>query len=78
LGSVSLSEPFFPHALVRFRKVLAPDGETQIPMAGEQPIVEDEVLARNVWASGDNDSFAELFTRHRKKVFYACWGFFAG
>ena len=49
----------------------------QIPMAGEQPIIEDEVLARNVWASGDNDSFAELFTRHRKKVFYACWGFFA-
>ena len=49
----------------------------QIPMAGEQPIIEDEVLARNVWGSGDNDSFAELFTRHRKKVFYACRSFFA-
>jgi len=48
----------------------------QIPMAGEQPIVEDEILARNVWESGDDDSFAELFTRHRKKVFYACGGFF--
>jgi RNA polymerase sigma-70 factor (ECF subfamily) len=27
--------------------------------------------------AGDNDCFAELFTRHRKRVFYACRGFFS-
>ncbi|MGD0046414.1 MAG: sigma-70 family RNA polymerase sigma factor [Bryobacteraceae bacterium] len=43
-------------------------GKTELP---------DEVLAKKVWQAGDNDCFAELFTRHRKRVFYACRGFFS-
>jgi len=46
-------------------------------MAGKIPTLPDEVLAQNVWESGDNDCFAELFTRHSKRVFYACRGFFS-
>lgn len=46
-------------------------------MAGNTPALPDEVLAHNVWEAGDNDSFAELFARHRRKVFYACRGFFS-
>ena len=45
-------------------------------MAGEIAALPDDVLAVNAWQAGDNDCFAELFTRHRKKVFYACRGFF--
>lgn len=45
-------------------------------MAGRMPTVPDEVLAQNVWEAGDNDCFAELFARYRKKIFYACLGFF--
>jgi RNA polymerase sigma-70 factor (ECF subfamily) len=37
----------------------------------------DEELARGVWTTGDNDCFAELFTRYRKRVFYACRNFFS-
>ena len=46
-------------------------------MASSIPTLPDEVLARNVWESRDNDCFAELFTRYRKRVFYACRGFFS-
>jgi len=46
-------------------------------MAGKIPTLPDEVLARNVWESRDSDCFAELFTRHRKRVFYTCRAFFS-
>jgi RNA polymerase sigma-70 factor (ECF subfamily) len=46
-------------------------------MTGKTPALPDEVLTHNVWEAGDNDSFAELFARHRKNVFYACRGFFS-
>src|ERR1035437_1109770 len=36
----------------------------------------DEELARRAGQAGDNESFAELFARYRKKVFCACRGFF--
>ena len=52
---------------------------TQIPAytMAVQIALPDEVLARNAWQAGDNGCFAELFTRHRKRVFYACRGFFS-
>jgi len=53
--------------------------KTEIPaytVAG-QIALPDEVLARNAWQAGDNDCFAELFIRYRKRVFYACRGFFS-
>jgi RNA polymerase sigma factor (sigma-70 family) len=37
----------------------------------------DEQLAQQAGQLGDNECFAELFARHRKKVFYACRGFFS-
>src|ERR1022692_2446464 len=37
----------------------------------------DEELARRAGQAGNNECFAELFARHRKKVFYACRGFFS-
>jgi RNA polymerase sigma-70 factor (ECF subfamily) len=37
----------------------------------------DEELARGAAQAGDNECFAELFARYRKKVFYACRGFFS-
>lgn len=46
-------------------------------MAGRTQALQDQVLAHNVWQAGDNACFAELFARHRKKVFYACRGFFS-
>jgi RNA polymerase sigma-70 factor (ECF subfamily) len=45
-------------------------------VAARIPTLSDEVLAQNTWEAGDNDCFAELFKRYRKKVFYACLGFF--
>jgi RNA polymerase sigma-70 factor (ECF subfamily) len=36
----------------------------------------DEELAQRAAQAGDNECFAELFARYRKKVFYACRGFF--
>ncbi|MGB7761796.1 MAG: sigma-70 family RNA polymerase sigma factor [Bryobacteraceae bacterium] len=45
-------------------------------MAGKTGL-SDEVLARKAGQAGDNDCFAELFARHRKRVFYACRGFFS-
>jgi RNA polymerase sigma-70 factor (ECF subfamily) len=35
----------------------------------------DEDLARRAWREGDSTCFAELFVRHRKRVFCACRGF---
>ena len=37
----------------------------------------DEELARSVALAGNNECFAELFARHRRKVFCACRGFFS-
>jgi RNA polymerase sigma-70 factor (ECF subfamily) len=45
-------------------------------MADKISRLPDEVLAKNAWEAGNNDCFAELFTRYRKRVFYACRGFF--
>src|ERR1035441_9957999 len=37
----------------------------------------DEELAQRAGQAGDNACFAELFVRYRRKVFYACRGFFS-
>jgi RNA polymerase sigma-70 factor (ECF subfamily) len=37
----------------------------------------DEELAKRAGQVGGNECFAELFARHRKKVFYACRRFFS-
>jgi len=39
--------------------------------------VPDEELVRRYQATADSDCFAELFVRHRKKVYFACRGFFS-
>lgn len=36
----------------------------------------DDECVRKFRETGDNKCFAELFVRHRKKVFFACRGFF--
>src|ERR1039458_2721986 len=46
-------------------------------MEARIPTLPDEVLAQSVWECGDNECFAELFARYRKRVFYACRGFFS-
>src|ERR1039458_2496750 len=53
--------------------------KTEIPAytMAVQIALPDEVLARNAWQAGDNDCFADLRTRHRKSVSYACRGFFS-
>jgi RNA polymerase sigma-70 factor (ECF subfamily) len=37
----------------------------------------DEELAHRAGQVGDNECFGELFARYRKKVFFACRGFFS-
>jgi RNA polymerase sigma-70 factor (ECF subfamily) len=39
-------------------------------------VIPDEELVRTFQETGSNDCFAELFDRHRKRVFSACRGFF--
>ena len=41
------------------------------------PAIPDEEIVRRFQESGSSDCFAELFARHRKRVFLACRGFFA-
>jgi RNA polymerase sigma-70 factor (ECF subfamily) len=41
------------------------------------PVISDEEIVRKFQETGSNDWFAELFVRHRKRVFSACRGFFA-
>ncbi len=41
------------------------------------PVIPDEELVRRFQETGSSDCFAELFARHRKRVFMACRGFFA-
>jgi RNA polymerase sigma-70 factor (ECF subfamily) len=40
-------------------------------------MIPDEELVRRFQESGSSDCFAELFARHRKRVYLACRGFFA-
>ncbi|MFZ3264342.1 MAG: sigma-70 family RNA polymerase sigma factor [Terriglobales bacterium] len=38
--------------------------------------VGDEELVRRFMETHDTDCFAELFARHRKRIYFACWAFF--
>ena len=49
---------------------MSKDGQTA-------PTIADEEIVRTFQETGSNDCFAELFVRHRKRVFSACRGFFA-
>jgi RNA polymerase sigma-70 factor (ECF subfamily) len=39
--------------------------------------IPDEELVRRFQSSGDAECFAELFVRHRKRIYFACRGFFS-
>jgi RNA polymerase sigma-70 factor (ECF subfamily) len=39
------------------------------------PVIPDEELVRRYQEAGSNDCFAELFARHRRRVYMACRGF---
>jgi RNA polymerase sigma factor (sigma-70 family) len=41
------------------------------------PAIPDEEIVRRFQETGSSDCFAELFARHRKRVYMACRGFFA-
>lgn len=41
------------------------------------PAIPDEEIVRRFQETGSSDCFAELFARHRKRVYLACRGFFA-
>ena len=41
------------------------------------PTIPDEEIVRSFQETGSDDCFAELFARHRKRVFSGCRGFFA-
>jgi RNA polymerase sigma-70 factor (ECF subfamily) len=41
------------------------------------PEIPDEEIVRTFQETGRNECFAELFVRHRRRVFLACRGFFA-
>ena len=41
------------------------------------PEISDEEMVRRFQETGSSDCFAELFARHRRRVFSACRGFFA-
>jgi RNA polymerase sigma factor (sigma-70 family) len=43
---------------------------------GSTRMLTDEDCVREFQRTGDNRCYAELFLRHRKKVFFACKGFF--
>jgi RNA polymerase sigma-70 factor (ECF subfamily) len=46
-------------------------------MAGRALTPSDEELSRRFQETGDRECFAELFVRHRQKVYFACRRFFA-
>jgi len=54
-------------------------GHGPIPhvMPSKVSALSDEQLAQRAGQAGDNECFAEIYTRHRKKVFCACRGFFS-
>jgi len=41
------------------------------------PLISDEEVVRRFRETGDNAWFAEIFTRYRKKVYYACRAFYS-
>jgi RNA polymerase sigma-70 factor (ECF subfamily) len=45
--------------------------------AQKKPEFPDEELVRRFQSSGDTECFAELFVRHRKRIYLACRGFFS-
>lgn len=45
-------------------------------MKGIAPTLPDEEIVRRFQAAGDRECFTELFLRHRRKVYFACRGFF--
>lgn len=45
--------------------------------AQTSPTTSDEELVRCFQETGDNQCFAELFARHRKKIYFGCRGFFS-
>jgi RNA polymerase sigma-70 factor, ECF subfamily len=45
--------------------------------ARKTPEVPDEELVRRFQSSGDAECFAELFVRHRKRIYLSCRGFFS-
>jgi len=40
------------------------------------PLLSDDEIVRRFRETRDNSCFAELFTRHRQRVYFACRGFF--
>lgn len=46
-------------------------------MDSRAPALTDDQCVRAFQETGDNRCFAELFVRHRRKVFFACKGFFS-
>jgi RNA polymerase sigma-70 factor (ECF subfamily) len=46
-------------------------------MGSRAPTLTDEECVRGFRETGDNECFAELFVRHRMKVFFACRRFFS-
>src|ERR1022692_1074240 len=46
-------------------------------MESRAPTLTDEACVRGFKEAGENKCFAELFVRHRKKVFLACQRFFS-
>ena len=41
------------------------------------PVIADEEIVRRFQETGDHECFAELFARHRKKVYFACRAFYS-
>jgi RNA polymerase sigma factor (sigma-70 family) len=46
-------------------------------MTGRAPTPSDEELSRRFQEAGDKECFAELFVRHRERVYFSCRRFFA-
>lgn len=59
------------------REALGVQGPIPHAMPSKILGLSDEELAKRAGQGGDNECFAELFARHRKKVFYACRRFFS-
>jgi RNA polymerase sigma-70 factor, ECF subfamily len=41
------------------------------------PASDDEEIVRQFQSTGEPERFAELFARHRKRIYFACLGFFS-
>jgi len=68
-----------PHSPQIFRSsVWNPALRPVIPMSGQPATaLTDEELARRFQLTGDAEYFAQIFARHRRRVFLACRRFFA-